>query len=207
LLSVGSRAHGQWLLLWQHPWLLGNQVRKPSMLQGIMSTNPQLWAHLQHPLKQINSQWVNLWQDNAQILCGIHLEVLLVFAVLRDIWPGTFGRRAHDAENAHELILVRRSGEEWPSSVHLGHHTTCRPYVDAGVVGAGSEEDVGGAVPERNDFIREGVYGNAECSRQTEISELELALGVDEEILGLEITVQDSVGVAEIYALEELVHE
>lgn len=41
-------------------------------------------------------------------------------------------------------------------------------------------------------------------SRQTKVGELDLALGVDEEVLGLQVSMKNSVGVAEGQALQEL---
>lgn len=48
---------------------------------------------------------------------------------------------------------------------------------------------------------------DTECSRQTEIAQLQLALAVDEEILGFEIAMQDLVLVAESRSFQELEHE
>jgi hypothetical protein len=105
------------------------------------------------------------------------------------------------------LVFVGCAGEEGTSSVHLCHDATCRPDVNAGVVGAAAEEDVRGSIPEGYDLVGECVDGDSEGSGETEIGELELAFVVDEEILRLEIAVEDSVRVAEVDALEELVHE
>ena len=177
------------------------------MLQRIMGTDPQLGAELQHSLQQIDTAGIDLREDLTEILGSVHLEVLLVFGELRDSGPGALRGRAHDAEDAHQLVFVGSAGEERAAAVHLGHDATSGPDVDAGVVGAGTEEDVWGAVPQRHDFVGEGVDRDAEGSGETEIGELELAFVVDEEILRLEIAVEDSVRVAEVDALEELVHE
>lgn len=49
----------------------------------------------------------------------------------------------------------------------------------------------------KTDLVTEGVYWHAESSGQSEITNLELASSVDEQILGLEITVQYAVLVTE----------
>lgn len=172
-----------------------------------MSADPQLWSQLQHALQEIEADRVDLRENHAQVLGGVHLEVLLVLRVLGDPRPGALRRRAHDAEDPDELVFVRRAGEEGPPGVHLGHDAAGGPDVDAGVVRAAPEEDIRGAVPEGDDFVGEGVDGYAKGARKTEIRELELAFDVDEQILGLQVAVQDSVRVAEIDAQEELVHE
>jgi len=177
------------------------------MLQRIMGTDPQLGAELQHSLQQIDTAWIDLREDLTEILGSVHLEVLLVFGELRDSGPGALRGRAHDAEDAHQLVFVGSAGEERAAAVHLGHDATSGPDVDAGVVGAGTEEDVWGAVPQRHDFVGEGVDGDAEGAGETEVCQLELAFVVDEKVLRLQIAVQDPVGMAEVNALQELVHE
>ena len=83
------------------------------------------------------------------------------------------------------MVFVCRAGKQGTSGVHFGHDAAGGPDVNAGVVGAGAEEDVWGAVPEGDYFVGEGVDWDAECSGKTEVCELELAFVVDEEILGL----------------------
>lgn len=135
------------------------------------------------------------------------MEIGFVFGELADAGPGAFGGGAHDAEDLLELVFVGGSREEGAAGVHFGHDAAGGPDVDAGVVGAGAEEDVRGAVPEGDDLVGEGVDGDAKGAREAEVRELELAFVVDEEILGFEIAVEDAVVVAEGDALQELVHE
>lgn len=70
-----------------------------------------------------------------------------------------------------------------------------------------AEQDFGAAVPKRDDFVGVGAEGDAEGASETEVADLEVAVFVDEEVLGLEIAVQDAVGVAVADSEEELVAE
>jgi hypothetical protein len=207
LLCVPSLLHWHLntLMLWRSH--RAREIMEPRMLQRIMSTDSQLGSQLQHPLQQINAAGINLWEDLPQVLCSIHLEVLLVFRELGDAGPGAFRWSTHDAEYADKLVFVGSAGEEGAAGVHFCHDAASGPDVDAGVVGAGAKEDIRGAVPEGYDFVREGVNGDSEGSGETEIRQLELSFEVDEEILGLQIAVQDSIGVAEVNALQELMHK
>ena len=135
------------------------------------------------------------------------MEVGFVFGELADARPAALRRRPHDPEDLLELVFVRRAGEQGPSRVHFSHDAAGGPDVDAGVVGSRAEEDVGSAVPEGDDLVGEGVDRNAECSGQTEIRELELALVVDEEILGFQVSMEHPIFMAKGDTLEELVHE
>ena len=135
------------------------------------------------------------------------MEIGFVFWELGDAGPGALGWCAHYAEDFLELVFVCGAGEEGPAGVHFCHYATCRPDVDAGVVGAGAEEDVGGAVPEGDNFIGERIDRDAEGPGEAKVGEFELAFVVDQEILRFEVTVEDPIVMAKGDALEELVHK
>ena len=105
------------------------------------------------------------------------------------------------------MVFIRRSRKERAAAVHLRHDTAGRPDVDAGIVGSASQQDIGGSIPERDDFVGKGVDGDAKGSSQTKVRELELAFILDEKVLGLQISVQDAILVTESNALQELIHE
>lgn len=135
------------------------------------------------------------------------MESWFVFGELGDTGPRAFGGSAHEAEDFLEFIFVGSSREKGAASVHFCHDAACRPNVDASVVSSTSQKDVWSAVPEGDDFVREGVDGDAKGTGETEIGEFELAFVVDEQVLGLEVAVEDTVFVAKGDSLEELVHE
>lgn len=146
-------------------------------------------------------------EDVAQILGCIHLKTGLVLWVLRDAWPGAFRGRSHDAEYSDDLVLVGGPGEERPTSVHFGHDAASGPYVDTRIVRSASKKDIGGAVPQSHDFVGKCVDGDAKGARQAKIAELQQPLAVDEKVLRLQVSMKHSVLVAEVDALEQLVHE
>ena len=135
------------------------------------------------------------------------MKVGFVFRKLGDAGPGALGWCAHYTEDFLKLVLVCGAGKEGPAGVHFCHYAACRPDVDTGVVGAGAEEDVGSAVPEGDNFIGEGVDGDAEGAGEAKVGEFELAFIVNQEVLRFEVAVKDPIVVAEGDALEELVHE
>ena len=59
------------------------------------------------------------------------------------------------------------------------------PHVDGGRVELGAEEDVRRAVPQRDDLGRVAPHRDAERPRQPEVSQLQLAALVDQQVLGL----------------------
>jgi hypothetical protein len=56
-----------------------------------------------------------------------------------------------------------------------------------------TEQDLGRAVPECDDFVGVGAEGNAEGSCQTEVADFEVTVTVDEKILWFEIAMEDAV--------------
>jgi len=93
------------------------------------------------------------------------VETRLVLGELADSGPGAFGGGTHYAEDFLELVFICSAWEEGAPGVHFCHYASGRPDVDAGVVGAGAEENVGGTVPQCDHFVREGIDRNAKRSR------------------------------------------
>ena len=135
------------------------------------------------------------------------MEVGFVFWKLGDARPGALGWCAHNSEDFLKLVFICSAGKEGPAGVHFCHYAPCRPDVDAGVVGAGAKEHVGGAVPEGDNFVGEGVDGDAKGTGEAKVGEFELAFVIYQEVLRLKVAVEDTIVVAEGDALEELVHE
>lgn len=187
--------------------LAHGELGEPGVLEGVVGADAVLGAQDEHALQQVDAELVDLGQDGAQVLGGVHLDVGLVLGELGDAGPGALGGRAHDAEDADDLVLVGGAGEQRPPRVHLGHDAARRPDVDAGVVRPAAQQHVGRAVPQRHHLVGEGVDGDAEGARQPKVAELERALPVDKQVLRFQISVEDSILVAEVDAPQQLVHE
>lgn len=94
--------------------------------------------------------------------------------------------------------------EQWSSCGHLGKDATDTPDVDGTRVAWRAQKHLGRSVPKRDDFVRVNTNGNAESTRQTEIGELDHAVLVDEQILGLQVTVHGASLVTVEDALRDL---
>ena len=70
--------------------------------------------------------------------------------------PLGLGRGAEDAEDLAELIYLVLAGEERLAEVELGQDAAAAPDVHRGGVG-GAEQDLGGAVPQRDHLQGEGL--------------------------------------------------
>lgn len=172
-----------------------------------MGADAELWSQLEHPLEQVNATRVDCVEDASQILRGVHLERGLVLRQLRNARPCAFRGRAHDAEYPNNLIFVGGAGEQGSAGIHFSHDAPRRPDVNTRIISPTTEQDVWRAVPQGDDFVREGVDRDAKGTGQTEITQLQAPFAINEQVLRLEIAMQHPVLVAKIDALEELVHE
>ena len=90
----------------------------------------------------------------------------------------------------------------WPKSMSKLSHR--RPHVDRGVVSLLAEQDLGGAVPQRDHLVGEGAERRRELPRKPEVRDLDDVVRVDSEVVGLEVAVEDAALVEEGNPLEHL---
>lgn len=162
---------------------------------------------LEHSVQEVHSPRVDHGQDVRHVLGFVSGKVEFEAGQGGHAGPSLLLGGSHDSEYLEQLVLVGCSGEQRSSGVHLGHDATGRPEVDGCAVVGGTQQNVRGSVPEGDDLVGESVDGNPECPRQTEISELEFSGGVDEQVLGFQVSMQNSVLVAVGDPGQELVHE
>ena len=172
-----------------------------------MSANTIFRAQDEHAVQEVDAEVVDLRQDGADVLGRVELERRLILGEIGNAGPRALRGGAHDAEDADDLVVVGRAGEQGPTRVHLRHDAARGPDVDARVVRPTAQQDIRGAVPQRHDLVREGVNRDTEGAREAEVPQLQGPLAVDEEVLRLQVAVQHAVLVAKVDPLEELIHE
>lgn len=91
------------------------------------------------------------------------------------------------------------AAEQRPAGEHLGEDAAHSPEVDGVGVLAAAEEDLWGAVPPSGHVLRQGrVVADSTLrvrAREPKVRDAHFAVGVDEEVGGLEIPVNDAGGV------------
>ena len=166
----------------------------------------------QHALQEVQA----VLAKHLDTICVDHFVVLLPLPLgetALEVWerldarPVGLSGSTQDAEDLEDFIDLGVAGEERLAGGHLGEDAADGPHVDTSGVLATTEKDLRCAVPESDDFVCVGTERDTECAGQTEISQLQVALLVDEQVLRLEITVQDAVGVAVAGSFEELERE
>lgn len=179
------------------------------VVYSLLCADTTSWVVHQHALQQIQA----VLSKNLDAVCVDHLVILLPLPLREaalEVWEGRhtrpvgFGRSAEDAEDLEDLVNLGVTWEEGLAGSHLGEDAADGPHVDTSGVLAATEQDFGRAVPESDDLVSVSAERNTESAGQTKIGQLEVAFLVDEQVLRLQVTVQNTVGVAVARTLKEL---
>lgn len=120
-----------------------------------------------------------------------------------DLFPGG---STENLDDLHQLIDTRLSREERLAKHQLGHHTTRRPNIDVGSVVCSAKDELRGTVVARADVADVWFTGNEDLGR-SKVAELQNAcVGIEEQVLWLDVTMADTDGVDVCQRPEELVH-
>ena len=102
------------------------------------------------------------------------------------------------------LLHRRRGLEHDPPREQLGKDAAHGPDVHGRAVVHGAHEDLWGSVVLRDDLLRHGhTLVWLHDPRQAEVTDLEAAVGVDQEVAGLDVPVQHAGGVEVLEAWGE----
>lgn len=154
----------------------------------------------------------------------LHCRERVELAVLghrRKQGPAVFCRQAYNLGDFVHLVplegdrlltihLGLLSLEYWPQGQEFREDASHSPHVDGGSVMVRAEDQLGCSVPYcHNNLIaaEERVQWFVEAAGQAQVANLDLSAGRDHDVGGLEITVQNPVGVQVLAAVEELEHD
>mmetsp|Transcript_64312 Transcript_64312/g.153376 ORF Transcript_64312/g.153376 Transcript_64312/m.153376 type:complete len:231 (+) Transcript_64312:696-1388(+) len=88
---------------------------------------------------------------------------------------------------------------------HLANDTPNAPYIYGDAVDSRAEQDLRCTIPHCYHLVSVLWNRDSVCTRQSKVSDLQDALGIDKQVLGLEIPVKDATGMTEVQPLQELV--
>ena len=133
---------------------------------------------------------------------------LVVVGQLGEAGPCGLAGRAESAYDQRELLDVRVAGEERTLVEQLAEYAADGPQVDALVVLARAVEELGRSVPARGHLGRVQAIALVlvEDARESEVADLEVAGGADEQIGRLQVAMHDRVLVAEGHAVQQHLH-
>ncbi|GER42986.1 HipA protein [Striga asiatica] len=160
-----------------HP-LLGRRImarfikaRQVRVAQGLLHRYPLRRVKNEHPLKQ-------------------RLHKLLGPGIVDELEVG-FGPGSENADDEPELGQAVVTRENGLTAHDFGKDAARGPDVDGGPVIVAREEKLGGAVPASDHVLGHEAAIGAAGAGQPEVADLEVAVGVDEEVPGLKVPVEN----------------
>lgn len=123
-------------------------------------------------------------------------------------------RCADNVENKIQLMAVVAAGEERSTCEHLREDAADGPDVDRFRVHLERQHDLWCAVPPRSDVFRHHAdvlatlcAGRLDATGQAEVAYFQVAVGVDEQVSGLQVTMDDVRAVNGLESAEGLIDE
>lgn len=183
------------------------------VLQGLLNRNTAAGVECEHAVEEVERIGVGVGEQDGEGPLGHEGQVadVLLGAGGADAGKRHLVGRAQDLENLVELVDVVAALEEGARAQQLGQDTADRPDVNGLCVALEAEHDFGRAVPAGGD-----VFGHVasvllrvdgKATGEAEIANLELAVGIDEQVTGLQVAVQDVGGVDVFQTTKNLVDE
>ena len=106
------------------------------------------------------------------------------------------------------MVYFRITHEERFLLSHFSEDAACRPEVHAQRVLLLSQKDLGAPVPESDHLVGVGLDWKAKRTSQAEVSQFDCGAGrINQEVLGLEVSVENAVRVEVDEGLQDLVEE
>ena len=175
------------------------------MLQRLLHRDALARVEHQHALNQVDGQRVRLGVEAreghaggvgqgadvaARLLAGDEVQVVLV-------------GRADEVDDELELVDVVLAGEQRLAAQQLREDAAHGPHVDGEGVLVAGEQQLGRAVPPRDDVLgHEALLGAG--AREAKVADLEVAARVEQQVGRLEVAVQHVGRVDVLEAAQEL---
>lgn len=127
---------------------------------------------------------------------------------LQSIGPVALVWRAKHLEDFEDLVDFTVAHKQRLALDHFREDAASRPQIDAQRVGLLTKQDLRAAVPQRDYLVRVRLDGQPESTRESEVRQLNrLTVGVDQQVLRLQVSMEDSVLVEIDERLQDLVEE
>mmetsp|Transcript_10411 Transcript_10411/g.22099 ORF Transcript_10411/g.22099 Transcript_10411/m.22099 type:complete len:417 (-) Transcript_10411:311-1561(-) len=208
LLLGGELVRGR--VLWQLVRLRGQRLcPKVVVVERLLGGNALGRVHAEELAQQVLRERLELLElvvKPVGVLLGVLAAEHVVVGELGDAGPRGLGGRAEQAEDERELLKLVAAGQDRLAQQQLGEDAADGPHVDRRAVETRTEQQLGGAVPERDDPV--GVRSKLllKGPREAKVCKLELPLVVDQQVGALDVAVEHAVLVAVGHPLEQLLH-
>ena len=198
--------------------LLGGDVKlgKVRVLQSFLTQNSLLWVELEALVQKIKGVLGGMREQIGQL----RVVALLGQGVQHCDGEGgvdgfnIFVRRAPGhLEDTIQLVHRGASREEGSTRKELGQNTPNAPNIDSFCVTRGTKENLGGTVPTGSNVLSQHRAGGIRAlqrsngSSKTKVGNFKEALGVQKQVGGLQITMDDPAAMHVLQGLQELVDD
>lgn len=176
------------------------QPRHVRMLERLRHGDPLPRVEHKHPLQQVHGQGIGLRvqpgevgppREGQRLDVPPGLEVVDELDVLLPLAP-------QRVDDQLQLVEALRPGEHGLPPEDLGEDAAHGPDVDRGPVVVAREQQLGGAVPARDHVLGHKLPVALAGPREPEVAYLQVAVGVHQEVSGLEVAVKN-IGRVEIF--------
>mmetsp|Transcript_99464 Transcript_99464/g.281723 ORF Transcript_99464/g.281723 Transcript_99464/m.281723 type:complete len:214 (-) Transcript_99464:385-1026(-) len=165
-----------------------------------------LGVQAQELAKEVNTHLANLGphvQDWLQVGGLPPRERPLPVLQLREARPRLLSRMAQQLQLLENGAYLGVPREHWVAGRNLSNDAASRPQVDLGAILLCSKHDLRGPVPEGNHIVGVGLEGQRKYPGEAKVADLQ-TVPANEDVLGLEVTMEDEVRVACMDPVEEL---
>lgn len=203
----GTDQFGCWFIL------RAGELLEVGVFERVLDGDAVLWVVGEHPLEEVDGEGVGALKELLELLALAlgqlehELFVFLVLDLVDQLGRGT----AEELGDHSELLFLRARGQEGLPDDELGEDAADGPDVDGAGVLPPREDHLWRSVPSGGDVVGErslvGLQLGDVGSCEAEVANLEIAVGVHEQVPGLEVSVIDSSGVDVLESSKDLVKE
>lgn len=185
------------------------QAFEVRVLQALFYCVPLFGIEDEHLAQQVQSHWVSFRVKTGPTLLISFWQFSNVFS--REVVPNKchvfVRRRSQNSDCSLNLIQVVVSREEGSPSQKFSENAANGPNIEGISVVGCIEYDLGCSVPSSDDVFSESRSGLFVAASETEVTDLEVAVLVEQQVARLEISMDDVRGVDVKAASEQLIHE
>mmetsp|Transcript_69371 Transcript_69371/g.187542 ORF Transcript_69371/g.187542 Transcript_69371/m.187542 type:complete len:334 (-) Transcript_69371:17-1018(-) len=184
------------------------------MTEPILRGYPLVGVELQAALHQVEGLFARAREHLVQ-LPGAGVGQLLQHGLGVGRFHGLYvfrGGAAGHLDHPLQLVHGRSAWEDRLAREELPENAANAPLVNTFSVRGGAEEQLGGAVPARGDVVREHrvrarVALLSDAAREPKIADLHLAVGVQQDVRGLDVAMEHLARVHVLQRLQQLVDD
>ena len=205
-IEVTDRGSRRFIILKMQPLHVG-------MSKRLVNRYPTSWVKREHFLDQVDSVLIGRSEQLVEVFAARARKLAheCTIVIILDLVDKCCIRLPNQIGNHHHLFLLGLSGKERFSSNELSQNTTNTPYIDGSSVLAPGKNDFRCAVPSRGNIVCQACrrcHQSVDIGTcQAKVTDFQIAVGVNQQISRLQITMQDSTGVNVFQTAKDLIEE